>query len=140
VERVVETVVGVFVALLVLYAASVAALLVYARRHPDVVSLRDALRMLPDVLRLVRRLASDTTLPRRLRVGLFLLLAYLASPIDLVPDFVPVIGYADDVVILALALRWVVRTAGSEALAANWPGSPEGLSLVSRLAGLTESA
>ncbi len=58
--------------------------------------LREALRLLPDVLRLVRRLATDPTLPRGVRIRLGLLLAYLACPIDLIPDFIPVLGYADD--------------------------------------------
>jgi uncharacterized membrane protein YkvA (DUF1232 family) len=115
---------------------TLAALLLYARRHPDVMTMRDALRMLPDVVRLVRRLAADATLPRGVRVRLWLLLAYLALPIDLNPDYVPVVGYADDAVIVALALRCVVRAAGPDALGAHWPGTPEGLALVRRLAGL----
>jgi len=69
-------------------------------------------------------------------VRLVLLLGYLASPVDLVPDFIPVIGYADDAVIVALVLRSVTRRAGPEALARHWPGSPEGLALIGRLAGL----
>jgi uncharacterized membrane protein YkvA (DUF1232 family) len=98
--------------------------------------LTEAARLLPDLLRLVSRLARDPALPRRVRVGLWLLLAYLASPIDLVPDFVPVIGYADDAVAVALGLRAVVRAAGSEPVERLWPGSPEGLAVVRRLAGL----
>lgn len=128
--------VGIGMALLAVYAVVVAALWLYARRHPDVVTARDALRLLPDVLRLVRRLAADRGLPRGVRLRLVLLLAYLASPIDLVPDFIPIVGYADDAVIVGLVLRSVVRTAGPEALARHWPGSPEGLALVQRLAGL----
>jgi uncharacterized membrane protein YkvA (DUF1232 family) len=58
--------------------------------------LQQALRLLPDVLRLVRRLSADPDLPRGVRVRLALLLAYLAVPLDLVPDFIPVLGYADD--------------------------------------------
>jgi uncharacterized membrane protein YkvA (DUF1232 family) len=64
------------------------------------------------------------------------LIGYLLLPIDLVPDFVPVLGYADDAVIVALALRWVVRRAGGELLTRHWPGTPEGLAAVQRLAGL----
>ena len=70
-----------------------------------------------------------------MRVRLWLLLAYLLSPVDLVPDVVPVLGYADDVVVVALALRSVVRRAGAEALARHWPGDAAGLAVVSRLAG-----
>src|SRR3712207_9291308 len=94
-----------------------------------------ALRLLPDLVRLVRRLAADRSLPRGVRVRLWLLLAYLLSPIDLVPDVVPVLGYADDVVVVALALRAVVRAAGAPALMRAWPGSPAGLAVVQRLAG-----
>ncbi len=132
----VHTLVEILAALIVLYGVIIAALWLYARRHPDVVSMRHALRMLPDVLRLIRRLAADKTLPRGLRIRLFLLIAYLASPIDIVPDFIPILGYADDVVVIALALRSVAHTAGPQALARHWPGSPEGLAMVKRLAGL----
>jgi uncharacterized membrane protein YkvA (DUF1232 family) len=121
---------------LVAYAAAVAALLVSARRHPEALTLRGVLRLLPDLLRLLRALAGDRTLPRGVRVRLVLLLVYLASPIDLVPDVVPVIGYADDVLVVALVLRSVVRRAGREALVRHWAGTAEGLAAVERLAGL----
>ena len=117
----------------VLWLALVAALWV---GRPDDVRLRDALRLLPDVVRLLRRLASDRELPRGVRVRLWLLLGYLVLPVDLVPDFIPVIGYADDAVIVAVALRSVTRRAGSEAIARHWPGTPDGLAAVLRLAGL----
>ena len=111
-------------------------LLALWRTRPDGLTVRDGLRLLPDVVRLVRRLAVDRALPRRLRVRLWLLLAYLLSPVDLVPDVVPVLGYADDVVVVALALRSVVRRAGGDAVADAWPGGPAGLAVVRRLAGL----
>jgi uncharacterized membrane protein YkvA (DUF1232 family) len=78
--------------------------------------LREALRLLPDVLRLIRRLAADKTFPHGVRIRLALLLAYLAIPIDLIPDFVPVLGYADDAIIVTAVLRSVVRRAGLEAV------------------------
>jgi uncharacterized membrane protein YkvA (DUF1232 family) len=105
------------------------------RARPEELGAREALRLLPDVVRLVRRLAADPALPRGVRIRLWLLLAYLLSPVDLVPDFLPVIGYADDVVVVAWALRAVVRRAGGDALERNWPGTPAGLAAVSRLAG-----
>jgi len=86
------------------------------------------------VVRLVRRLAGDASLPRSLRWRLGLLLAYLALPFDLVPDFIPVAGYADDVLLVAWVLRSVVRAAGPEALDRHWPGTPQGLDVVRRLA------
>jgi uncharacterized membrane protein YkvA (DUF1232 family) len=105
------------------------------RARPDELGAREALRLLPDVVRLVRRLAADRALPRGVRVRLWVLLVYLLSPIDLVPDFLPVIGYADDVVVVAWALRAVVRRAGSDALERHWPGTPAGLAVVTRLTG-----
>jgi uncharacterized membrane protein YkvA (DUF1232 family) len=104
--------------------------------RPDAASLSATLRLLPDLLRLVRRLAADPQLPRRVRVRLWLLLGYLASPIDLVPDVLPVIGYADDAILVAAVLRSVVRSAGPERLARHWPGSDDGLAVIARLAGL----
>jgi uncharacterized membrane protein YkvA (DUF1232 family) len=99
--------------------------------------LREALRLLPDVLRLLPRLAADRTLPRGVRVRLALLLAYLASPIDLVPDFIPVVGYADDAIIVAAVLRSVARHAGVQALKRHWPGTRDGFAALCRLTGLT---
>lgn len=85
--------VGIGVALLVAWVALVLAMVV---ARPKGQLLKEALRLLPDVLRLLRRLAADRSLPGGVRVRLWLLLGYLAIPVDLVPDFVPVLGYADD--------------------------------------------
>jgi uncharacterized membrane protein YkvA (DUF1232 family) len=104
--------------------------------RPSSASLAQAIRLLPALIRLLRRLAGDRSLPRGVRVYLWLLLIYLAVPIDLVPDFVPVIGYADDAVIVALVLRSVVRRAGTDSVRRHWPGSSEGLRSVLQLAGL----
>jgi uncharacterized membrane protein YkvA (DUF1232 family) len=111
-------------------------LLLLWRARPDELGAREVLRLLPDVVRLVRRLATDRSLPRGVRVRLWLLLGYLLSPVDLVPDVLPVIGYADDVVVVAWTLRSVVRRAGCGALTRHWPGGATGLAVVSRLAGL----
>jgi uncharacterized membrane protein YkvA (DUF1232 family) len=116
--------------MMLLWAALVAALWF---GKPDDVQLRDAMRLLPDVLRLLKRLAADPELPRGVRVRLVLLLGYLALPIDLIPDFIPILGYADDAIIVAFALRSVTRRAGPEALAKHWPGTPDGLAAIRRL-------
>lgn len=99
--------------------------------------LSESLRLLPDVLRLVRRLAADPTLPRGIRVRLGLLLVYLASPLDLIPDVIPVIGYADDAILVTWVLRSVVRRAGLEVVRAHWPGTPDGFTALTRLTRLT---
>lgn len=108
--------------------------------RPGELTAREALRVLPDLVRLLRRLAGDRSLPRGVRVRLWLLLGYLVMPVDLVPDVIPVVGYADDVVVVALALRSVVRAAGPEALERHWPGTPEGLAVVRGLSGLPSRA
>lgn len=99
--------------------------------------LREALRLLPDLLRLLPRLAADRSLPRGVRVRLALLLAYLALPFDLVPDFIPVLGYADDAIIVAAVLRSVVRHAGVQAIERHWPGTHDGFAALCRITGLT---
>lgn len=126
-----STLAGVVAGLILLWLALI--VLVW-RLRPDELTLAQAMRLLPDLLRLLKRLATDRTVPRGARVRLWLLLAYLASPIDLVPDFIPVIGYADDAVIVVFALRSAVRRAGPDAVRRHWPGRPEGLAAVLRLA------
>jgi uncharacterized membrane protein YkvA (DUF1232 family) len=134
-----EILVPVVAAVALLYAVLLSSLWLYARRNPDTVGMTEALRLLPDLLRVLRRLIADSTVNPAVRIKLVLLLAYLLSPLDLVPDFVPVIGYADDVVIVAVVLRSVIRSAGPEPLRRHWPGTASGLLVIERLAGLTPS-
>ncbi|WP_205325020.1 YkvA family protein [Glycomyces sp. YM15] len=115
------------------WTALVIALAVAGPRGP---LLKAALRVLPDLLRLLRRLAADADLPRGVRIRMGLLFAYLALPFDLVPDFIPVLGYADDAIIVALVLRSVVRRAGIEAVRGHWPGTGDGFAVLCRLTGL----
>lgn len=111
-------------------------ILVLAILRPRAGLLKEAVRLLPDVLRLVRRLAVDKSLPRGVRVRLALLLVYLASPIDLIPDFIPVLGFADDAIIVTAVLRGVVRRAGLDTVRSNWPGTDDGFAALTRLTGL----
>lgn len=103
--------------------------------RPKGIDLRGAQRLVPDIVRLIRDVARDGNVPSGVRWRLGLLLAYLAFPIDLVPDVIPVLGYADDLIVTALVLRAVVRSAGTDALDRHWQGTPEGLAVVRRLAG-----
>jgi uncharacterized membrane protein YkvA (DUF1232 family) len=120
-------------ALIITWLALVTAVIMIRPRRG---SLGQACRLLPDVLRLVRRLAGDRNLPRGIRVRVALLLAYLALPIDLIPDVIPVIGYADDAIIVIAVLRSVVRRAGIDAVHAHWPGTDDGFSVLMRLTGI----
>lgn len=119
-----------------LFAAWLVLLIVLAIARPRGGLMREAIRLLPDVLRLVYRLAADRSLPKGVRVRLGLLLMYLASPIDIVPDFIPGIGYADDAIIVVAVLRSVVRRGGMDVLRRHWPGTPDGFATLTRLAGL----
>ena len=102
--------------------------------RPRDTTMTEALRILPDVVRLLRRLAADKSLARGVRVRLWVLLGYLALPVDLVPDFLPVVGYADDVIITLVVVRSVVRRAGPGALDRHWPGTDAGLASLVKLA------
>ncbi|MEV5409457.1 DUF1232 domain-containing protein [Thermopolyspora sp. NPDC052614] len=124
-----DTLLGVLAGLATAWIALITALALTRPRHG---MLSEAVRLLPDALRLIRRLAADPALPRGVRTRLALLLAYLAFPIDLVPDFIPVLGYADDAIIVAVVLRSVVRRAGLPAVRRHWPGSDDGFAALCR--------
>lgn len=112
----------------------VAALATY---RPKGINWQTAKALVPDVLRLLRTLATDPSTSRSVRLRLGLLLIYLASPFDLVPDFIPVLGYADDIIAVSLVLRSIIRQTGADTLTTHWTGTPEGLDLVRRLAGIS---
>ena len=130
-----DLLIGVGSALVLAWVALVIALIILRPRGG---LLREALRVLPDVVRLVRRLAADKSLPRGVRIRLGLLLAYLAIPIDLIPDFIPILGYADDAIIVTAVLRSVVKSAGVDAVRAHWPGTADGFAALTQLTGLAK--
>jgi uncharacterized membrane protein YkvA (DUF1232 family) len=97
---------------------------------------RAVARFVPDCAVLFSRLARDTRVPRRHKALLVALVGYLALPFDLIPDFIPIAGQFDDAIIVALALRSVVRQAGPELIHEHWPGPDSSLILIQRLAGI----
>lgn len=121
--------------LLIVWVALVLVLWVQQRRLGGTVDWREIVRLVPDVLRLLKRLATDPRTPRGTRWLLAGLLVYLALPIDLVPDFIPVLGYADDAVAIVLVLRWAIRRAGQDRIESHWPGSEAGLQSLLALTG-----
>jgi uncharacterized membrane protein YkvA (DUF1232 family) len=122
------TVVGLVVAVLGAWLLLVVALWLMRPRDVRVVEL---VRLVPDVLRLVRNLLTDRTVPGVVRIALFVLLGWLVNPIDLIPDFIPVLGPLDDVVVAIIILRYVRRRLGDDELRLRWPGTPEGYELLS---------
>jgi uncharacterized membrane protein YkvA (DUF1232 family) len=123
------------VRLLVAGAAAVVAswvvLIILAARLPAGV-LRDLAGFLPSCVTLVRRLRADPRVPRRAKLAVALAGLWVLSPIDLIPEFLPVIGPLDDVVVVALALRYAARQVPPDVLAEAWPADP---ALLSRLLG-----
>ncbi len=99
-------------------------------------SVRHITRFLPDVARLLRDLHRDSAVPRSVRWRLWVALAYNVQPFTIIPDFIPVIGFADNIVVTTWALRSAVRKAGRDAVIRNWHGSREQLALLFRVARL----
>ncbi len=117
-------------AFLLLYAALVLALVIAGRRK----SARALAGFIPDCIVLCSRLLSDPRVPRRKNALLVALTGYLALPFDLVPDFIPVAGQLDDVVIVALVLRSLLRGGGEPLVREHWSGPDSSLALILRLA------
>ena len=126
---------GVLAGAVCLWVLLVVALIRAQRGQPNPSTLADVLRLVTDVVRMLRRVAADRSVPRGVRWRVWFVLLYLISPIDLVPDFIPLIGYADDAVVLIVVLRSLIRRAGPQVLERHWPGTPEGLAALVRLAG-----
>jgi uncharacterized membrane protein YkvA (DUF1232 family) len=101
--------------------------------------IRDAVLMLPNLAKLVGRLLKDPRVPRRSKVALGLAAAYVASPIDLVPEFIPVVGWADDVVFMMFAIDRLIERAGPEIVEEHWDGPGDLLGLIREVMGAARS-
>lgn len=123
---------AVLVGIVLLWAAF---LVVFWILRPRGVPVREIAKVVPDVLRLIRALLVDRSVPLDIRLVLVALLAWIVSPIDLIPEFIPVLGPLDDVVVAVVAMRYVRRRLGVDALRARWAGTPDGFGLVLRLIG-----
>jgi uncharacterized membrane protein YkvA (DUF1232 family) len=106
-------------------------LIMLARRLPPGLA-RDLAGFLPDCVTVVRRLCKDPRVPRRAKLAVAFAAVWVLSPIDLIPEFLPVIGPLDDIVVVALALRYAGRTVPRNVLLEAWPGNPD---LLNRLIG-----
>ncbi len=131
---IVRLVVTSVIALVVLWIGFAAVVVV---RRPSRDSVRDVLVFLPDLVRLVWALSRDRAVPRGARVRLAIAFVYCAQPINLIPDFIPVIGIADNLVVIAWALRSTIRLAGHDIVSAHWKGSTAQLDRIYRMARLS---
>jgi uncharacterized membrane protein YkvA (DUF1232 family) len=121
---------GVGIAMLLLLA-SWAILIILAKRLPPGI-MRDLAAFIPDCVTTVRRLRKDPRVPRRAKIAVIIAGLWVASPIDLIPEFIPVIGPLDDIVVVALCLRYAGRQVPRDVLLAAWAGEPR---LIERLLG-----
>ena len=101
------------------------------------ISPKELVSLIPNVVLLFRDLLKDPRVPRSSKVLLVGTVAYIVSPLDLIPDFVPFIGQVDDAVLAALVLRHFVRSAGPDVIRAHWRGDPASLDRLSRAAGVS---
>jgi uncharacterized membrane protein YkvA (DUF1232 family) len=115
-----------------MWLAVIGLLFLFGRR----LAAKELVMLLPHLIRLFRGLVRDSRVPRRSKVWLVVGAAWLASPIDLVPEFIPVLGPLDDAVVAVLVLRHVIRRAGPEVVAEHWKGDPATLRRLLRLAGV----
>ncbi len=123
-------------AMLAAYLLLVLAFIVLGRRTDA----RALAGFVPDCLILFSRLLRDPRVPRGSKVLAAALVPYLALPFDLVPDFIPVAGQADDAILVALVLRRLVRRTSADVLRELWPGPDRTLFVILRLAGAQAAA
>ncbi len=114
------------------WAVAIAVLFLVGRRT----AARELATLLPNLIALFRGLIGDPRVPRGSKMLLWIAALWLVSPIDLVPEFLPVIGPLDDAVVAALVLRHVIKTAGREVVEEHWRGEPSTLATILRVAGV----
>jgi uncharacterized membrane protein YkvA (DUF1232 family) len=125
-------VVGVIVGLIAVWAIL---LVILWLLRPKGVPVREIIRVIPDLLRLIRALIADRAVPLDVRAALLVLLVWIISPIDLIPEFLPGIGPLDDVIVAVVALRFTRRRLGIDELRRRWPGSADGFATLTRVIG-----
>ena len=96
--------------------------------------MRALLRALPDVARLITRLVGDPVLPRAAKIALGAAALYLLSPVDLIPDFIPLVGYLDDLLLAAVVLDGILNWVDRALVLKYWPGTPQSLDTLARTA------
>src|SRR5262245_43473248 len=127
-----RVIVGVLVGLVLLWALL---LVIFWIARPRDVPVREVVRLIPDLLRLLRSVIGDGSAPLDVRIVLVGLLIWILSPIDLIPEFIPGLGPLDDVIVAIVALRYIRRRLGADALRDRWTGTDDGFRLLLRVVG-----
>jgi uncharacterized membrane protein YkvA (DUF1232 family) len=124
--------VAIVVAVLLVWAAF---LVLFWLLRPKDVPVREVVRVIPDLVRLLRSVIGDRSAPLDVRLVLIGLMIWIVSPIDLIPEFIPGIGPLDDVIVAIVALRYTRRRVGVADLQARWSGSADGFAMLLRIVG-----
>jgi uncharacterized membrane protein YkvA (DUF1232 family) len=119
------------VVVVAIYLAAVLWLILAGRK----VAVKELALLVPNLVLLFKDLFRDPAVPRGPKVALAIAIVWLVSPIDLLPEFLPVVGPLDDAVVAALVLRYLVRTAGPDIVRAHWRGEPRTVETIMRFAG-----
>ena len=127
-----EVLIEIAVGLILLWILFVALLWIL---RPRDARLADLIRIVPDVLRLARSLIGDRSVPLGVRAALVGMVAWVVNPLDLIPEFILILGPLDDVVVAVLVLRYVRRRLGDDQLSRRWPGTPQGYVLLGGIIG-----
>lgn len=90
----------------------------------------DVILIMPNLVKLVARLLRDQRVPRRAKIAVAFAAAYVVSPVDLIPDKIPVVGWVDDILIMMFALDSIIQRAGPEVVEELWDGPGDLLALV----------
>jgi uncharacterized membrane protein YkvA (DUF1232 family) len=125
-------VVGIAAGLVLLWAL---ALLIFWVLRPKDVAMREVVGLVPDLVRLLRDLIRDRTVPWDVRVAMVVLVAWIVFPIDLIPEFIPVLGPLDDIVVAFIALRYARRRLGIDEMERRWPGTADGFRILRSVLG-----
>ena len=128
----IQLIAGIVIGLIALWALL---LVLFWLLRPRDVPLREILRVIPDLLRLLRSIMADGSVPADVRIVIGGLLIWIISPIDLIPEFIPGIGPLDDVIVAVVTLRYVRRRLGIDNLRDRWTGSSEAFAVLERVIG-----
>jgi uncharacterized membrane protein YkvA (DUF1232 family) len=112
-----------------------AALLIFWVLRPKDVAIREVVGVVPDLVRLLRDLIRDRTVPWDVRVAMVVLVAWILFPIDLIPEFIPVLGPLDDLVVAFIALRYARRRLGIDEMERRWRGTADGFRIIRTVLG-----
>jgi uncharacterized membrane protein YkvA (DUF1232 family) len=96
--------------------------------------LKEAVQLIPNLAKLLFRLLKDRRVPLRRRLAMGAVGLYIASPIDLIPDAIPVVGGVDDLLLLAFAVDYLLQASPEGVIAEHWDGTEDGLELVRGMA------